>query len=139
MGLSAAVAATAIPIRSPSCRQVGAPWIALLQRLQARVTVTVGTALERSKVPLTKWWMAAHIASCGKNDVSPLQIHLTIGVTYKTAWFMMRRLREATLYESESSERRTRKQAGDEGRTKIHPHTRRVSRRAVQKKQGSLR
>src|SRR5450759_1175199 len=58
-------------------------------------TVTVGTIFERSKVPLTKWWMAAHMLNSGKNGVSAHEIHRTIGVTYKTAWFMMHRLREA--------------------------------------------
>lgn len=58
-------------------------------------TVTVGTVFERSKVPLTKWWMAAHMLNSGKNGASAHEIHRAIGVTYKTAWFMMHRLREA--------------------------------------------
>ena len=58
-------------------------------------TVTVGTVLERSKVPLTKWRMAAHMFSAGKNGVSAHEIHRTLKVTYKTAWFLMHRLREA--------------------------------------------
>jgi transposase-like protein len=58
-------------------------------------TVTVGTVFERSKVPLTKWWMAAHLVNQGKNGVSAHEIHRQLGVTYKTAWFMMHRLREA--------------------------------------------
>lgn len=58
-------------------------------------TVTVGTIFERSKVPLTKWWMATHLFNQGKNGVSAHEIHRTLGVTYKTAWFMMHRLREA--------------------------------------------
>jgi transposase-like protein len=57
--------------------------------------VTVGTVFERSKIPLTKWWMAAHLFNSGKNGVSAHEIYRTIGVTYKTAWFMMHRLREA--------------------------------------------
>jgi transposase-like protein len=58
-------------------------------------TVTVGTVFERSKVPLTKWWMAAHMFNAGKNGVSAHEIHRSLNVTYKTAWFMMHRLREA--------------------------------------------
>jgi transposase-like protein len=58
-------------------------------------TVTVGTVFERSKVPLTKWWMAAHLLNRGKNGASAHEIHRQIGVSYKTAWFMMHRLREA--------------------------------------------
>ena len=99
-------------------------------------TVTVGTAFERSRVPLTKWWMAAHMASSGENGVSAHEIHRTIGVTYKTAWFMMRRLREATSYEPGSCGRRKRGRASEEGPTEINPHTRRVARRTIQKNQG---
>ena len=62
---------------------------------EGQFTVTVGTVLERSKVPLTKWLMAAHMVNSGKNGVSAHEIHRTLGVTYKTAWFMMHRLREA--------------------------------------------
>jgi transposase-like protein len=64
---------------------------------KGQFTVTVGTVFERSKVPLTKWWMAAHMLSSGKNGVSAHEIHRSIGVTYKTAWFMMHRLREAMV------------------------------------------
>jgi transposase-like protein len=62
---------------------------------EGQLTVTVGTVLERSKIPLTKWWMAAHLFNSGKNGVSAHEIHRSLGVTYKTAWFMMHRLREA--------------------------------------------
>jgi transposase-like protein len=62
---------------------------------KGQFTVTVGTVFERSKIPLTKWWMAAHMFNSGKNGVSAHEIHRNLGVTYKTAWFMMHRLREA--------------------------------------------
>jgi transposase-like protein len=58
-------------------------------------TVTVGTVFERSKIPLTKWWVAAHLVNQGKNGASAHEIHRQLGVTYKTAWFMMHRLRGA--------------------------------------------
>jgi transposase-like protein len=58
-------------------------------------TVTVGTVFERSKIPLTKWWMACRMFNSGKNGVSALEIHRNLKVTYKTAWFMMHRLRLA--------------------------------------------
>lgn len=67
---------------------------------KGQFTVTVGTVFERSKVPLTKWWMAAHMMNSGKNGVSAHEIHRSIGVTYKTAWFMMHRLREAMVASS---------------------------------------
>lgn len=58
-------------------------------------TVTVGTIFERSKVPLNKWVLAAQLMASSKKGYSAHQLHRTIGVTYKTAWFMFHRLREA--------------------------------------------
>jgi transposase-like protein len=58
-------------------------------------TATVGTVFERSKIPLTKWWLAMHLIGSSKKGVSSHQIHRSLGVTYKTAWFMMHRIREA--------------------------------------------
>lgn len=64
---------------------------------EGQFTVTVGTVFERSKIPLTKWWMAAHMLSSAKNGCSAHEIHRALKVTYKTAWFMMHRLREAMI------------------------------------------
>jgi transposase-like protein len=58
-------------------------------------TVTVGTVFERSKVPLTKWWLATHLMASSKKGISAHQLHRMLGVTYKTAWFMAHRVREA--------------------------------------------
>ena len=58
-------------------------------------TVTVGTVFERSRVPLNKWLMAAHLICASKKGISSHQVHRMIGVTYKTAWFMTHRIREA--------------------------------------------
>lgn len=58
-------------------------------------TVTVGTIMERSHVPLTKWWLAMHLMGSSKKGMSAHQMHRSLGVTYKTAWFMCHRIREA--------------------------------------------
>ncbi|MGH8321915.1 MAG: IS1595 family transposase [Gammaproteobacteria bacterium] len=58
-------------------------------------TVTVGTIFERSKVPLNKWLLAVYLLCSSKKGISSHQIHRTLGVTYKTAWFMTHRIREA--------------------------------------------
>ncbi len=71
------------------------PGLYYCNECKGQFTVTVGTVLERSKVPLTKWLIAAHMFNSGKNGVSAHEIHRSLGVTYKTAWFMMHRLREA--------------------------------------------
>jgi transposase-like protein len=62
---------------------------------KGQFTVTVGTVFERSKVPLTKWWLAAHLLNSSKKGMSAHQMHRILNVTYKTAWFMCHRLREA--------------------------------------------
>jgi transposase-like protein len=58
-------------------------------------TVTVGTIFEASHVPLHKWFQAAHLMASSKKGISAHQLHRTLKVTYKTAWFMEHRLREA--------------------------------------------
>ena len=58
-------------------------------------SVTVGTVFEKSKVPLNKWLLATYLMSSSKKGVSAHQLHRTLGVTYKTAWFMAHRIREA--------------------------------------------
>jgi transposase-like protein len=58
-------------------------------------TVTVSTIFERSHVKLHKWFQAAHLMASSKKGISAHQLHRTLKVTYKTAWFMEHRLREA--------------------------------------------
>jgi transposase-like protein len=58
-------------------------------------TVTVGTIFERSHIKMHIWFQAAHLLSSSKKGISAHQLHRTLKVTYKTAWFMEHRLREA--------------------------------------------
>ncbi len=60
-----------------------------------KFTVRVGTVYERSKVPLHKWILATHLLCASKKGMSAHQLHRMLGVTYKTAWFMMHRIRES--------------------------------------------
>ena len=62
---------------------------------RAQFTCTVGTVFERSKIPLTKWVAALFLMTASKKGVSAHQMHRMIGVSYKSTWFMMHRLREA--------------------------------------------
>src|SRR3984893_4580732 len=57
--------------------------------------VMVGTVFEKSKIPLHKWFQAAHLLASSKKGISSHQLHRTLKVTYKTAWFMSHRIREA--------------------------------------------
>jgi transposase-like protein len=58
-------------------------------------SVTVGTVMERSKIPLAKWVAAFHLMNASKKGMSAHQLHRMLGVTYKTAWFLAHRVREA--------------------------------------------
>jgi transposase-like protein len=58
-------------------------------------SITVGTVFEDSKVPLNKWLLLAFLMTSSKKGISAHQIHRTLGVSYKTAWFMCHRIREA--------------------------------------------
>lgn len=56
-------------------------------------TVTTGTVMERTHIPLNKWLMAFHMMA--SNGVSAHQLHLALDLSYKSAWFMCHRIREA--------------------------------------------
>ena len=58
-------------------------------------TVKTGSVMESSHVPLHKWVLAFRLLASSKKGMSAHQLHRTIGVTYKTAWFMWHRVREA--------------------------------------------
>lgn len=60
-----------------------------------KFTVRTGTIMERSHVPLHKWLLATHLMAASKKGMSAKQIERMLGVTYKTAWFLMHRIREA--------------------------------------------
>jgi transposase-like protein len=60
-----------------------------------KFTVRTGSVMERSHVPLHKWLLATHILAASKKGMSAAQMGRMIGVTYKTAWFLCHRIREA--------------------------------------------
>ena len=65
-----------------------------MQGLPQPFTVTIGTVMERSKVPLCKWVLAAQLMASSKKGMSALQLQRMIGTNYETAWFLFHRLRE---------------------------------------------
>jgi transposase-like protein len=58
-------------------------------------SVTVGTVMERSHIPLSKWVLAAQFMASSKKSMSALQLQRMLGTNYETAWFLFHRLREA--------------------------------------------
>jgi transposase-like protein len=58
-------------------------------------TVRTGSVMESSHLPLTKWALAYRLMASEKKGISAQQMHRTLDVTYKTAWFLCHRIREA--------------------------------------------
>jgi len=62
---------------------------------KGQFTVRMGTIFEESKLPMTKWLQAIHLMCSSKKGVFAHQLHRTLETTYKTAWFLAHRIREA--------------------------------------------
>lgn len=62
---------------------------------RGKFTVRTGTVFERSHIPLHKWLLATHLMASSKKGISAHQLHRMLGITYKSAWFMAHRIREA--------------------------------------------
>lgn len=60
-----------------------------------RFSIRVGTIFEDSKIELRKWFMAIWLITSHKKGISSVQLAKDVGVTQKTAWFMLHRLRHA--------------------------------------------
>ncbi|HTT82792.1 MAG TPA: IS1595 family transposase [Rhizomicrobium sp.] len=60
-----------------------------------KFTVRTGTIWERSHIPLHKWVLASHLMASSKKGIPAHQLHRMLGITYKSAWFMAHRIREA--------------------------------------------
>lgn len=61
---------------------------------KADFTVTMNTPMERSHIALHKWLQAFHLLTSSKKGMSSHQLHRTLGITYRSAWFMTHRIRE---------------------------------------------
>ena len=77
-----ASATSGLPYYCPSCKRA--------------FSVRIGTALERSKVPLRKWLFAIYLEMTSLKGVSSMKLHRDLKVTQKTAWFMLHRIREVS-------------------------------------------
>lgn len=64
-------------------------------KCRKQFSIKVGTIFEDSKIPLKKWFMAIYLLTCHKKGISSLQLSRDLGITQKTAWFMLQRLRYA--------------------------------------------
>ena len=60
-----------------------------------QVSVIAGTVIHKTHMPLTQWFLAFYFACQDKRGISALQLEAMLGTTYKTAWFMLKRIRIA--------------------------------------------
>jgi transposase-like protein len=71
------------------------PGLYMCNHCRSQFTITVGTLMERSKIPLTKWLYATYLLMSSKKGMSTQRLHRTLGVSLKSTWFLMHRIREA--------------------------------------------
>ncbi len=62
-----------------------------------QTSITAGTALHRTKLPLTVWFWAAHLMSTHSNGMSARQLEDQLGLTYRTAWLLTQKLRRSMV------------------------------------------
>jgi predicted RNA-binding Zn-ribbon protein involved in translation (DUF1610 family) len=62
-----------------------------------QTSITAGTVMHRSKLPLTVWFWAAHLMATHSNGMSALQFEAQLGITYKTAWLLTQKLRRSMV------------------------------------------
>jgi predicted RNA-binding Zn-ribbon protein involved in translation (DUF1610 family) len=67
-----------------------------------QTSITAGTAMHRSKLPLTVWFWAAHLMATHSNGMSAVQLQAQLGITYKTAWLLAQKLRRSMIDPSAS-------------------------------------
>jgi transposase-like protein len=79
------------PVGGPS---MGPGWY-YCSACKDKFTVRTGSVFERSHIPLHKWLLAIRLMASSKKGVSAHQLHRTLGITYKSAWFLGHRIREA--------------------------------------------
>ena len=81
-------------ISPTSAKSMGPGWY-YCGDCEDKFTIRVGSIFERSHVPLAKWLMAFRLMAGSNKGMSAHQLHRQLGVSYKTAWFMAHRIREA--------------------------------------------
>jgi transposase-like protein len=73
----------------------GRPGLYMCNACRSQFTVTVGTLMERSKIPLHKWLCATYLLMSSKDGLSTHRLHDMLDVSLKSTWFLMHRIREA--------------------------------------------
>lgn len=89
-------------IACPTCGQIDPTWMPSVQRWQCKAkhakrqfSVKVGTVMEDSPIPVDKWLATIWLLANNKNGISSYELARDIGVSQKSAWFMLHRIRAA--------------------------------------------
>jgi transposase-like protein len=70
-------------------------WKCKEKECRKQFTVKVGTVFEHGRIPLHKMLQAVYLLCCSKKGISSHQLHRVLGITYRAAWFLSHRIREA--------------------------------------------
>jgi transposase-like protein len=89
-------------LAKPGSRKPTRPGVWKCLDCRKQFTVTIGTVFAETHIPLNKWLYTLHLMTASKKGVSAKQIERTVGVTYKTAWFLCHRIRKAMEKEPDS-------------------------------------
>jgi transposase-like protein len=89
-------------VRCPTCNSDHVTWLAsarvwkcYAKHDRAKFSLKVGTIFEDSPIPLEKWLPTVWLLANCKNGISSYEVSRTLGVTQKTAWLMLHRIRKA--------------------------------------------
>ncbi len=79
----------------PTSKRAVRPGVWKCRDCRKQFTVTIGTVFAETHIPLNKWLYAIHLMCSSKKGVSANQLHRTLEITYKSAWFLCHRIRKA--------------------------------------------
>jgi transposase-like protein len=81
-----------------------APGLCFCNSCRTKFSVTMGTVFERSHIPLSKWMLGFRLMASSKKGISALQLQRSLDLkSYKSAWFMAHRIREAMSLPAEAA------------------------------------
>jgi transposase-like protein len=85
---------TGEPVNGKRQARIGL-WKCKEKECRKQFTVKVGSVFEHGRIPLHKMLQAVYLLCCSKKGISSHQLHRVLGITYKAAWFLSHRIREA--------------------------------------------
>src|ERR1700722_19133755 len=100
-GVKCPLCGSADVLRGTQSKRRRQVWYCHAKGCETQFSVTSGTIMEFTKLPLRKWMMAFHFIGASKKGISSLQLSRMLGVTYKTAWHLAHRIRKTMAENSQ--------------------------------------